>query len=761
MASKILAKIFLQECDHQGMKPIHLASVCGNDQAVKLLLEQTPTELLAKNRWKENALHMAAAEGHEQVVFRLLEKAEKIPTDLKVLLSTENQNGATPLHHAVYGGSINIVYKLVEKCRDYPKMLNATQRNLMTPLHLACIVGKLDIVKHLVENGAKLMNNGKVEGANKEAQNKKGYTALLSAAKYGKYDAVLLLLEHKVNIKVRANDHCNIIHVCAERNNLEVLKKLREKNILLESMVNIPDLDRNTPLHIAAKNGYLEFTEKQRKPNSIRLLCSKWSEKGAEILIDSGAPVNMLKFNNYANSGMAPLHWACKGGHVDMVKLLLDKGAEATEIEDGRNALDVAADNRNNDCAMEIINRKDWMEVLKFKTKSGGDEEKTTTMRRLIMNLPIVAKQVFNKCCKQEIKIDSERRTSSNYDSEIAPIRSNGTCEVISEAQQEWGDSCDFKHGEWIAGYIAIGAAILNLIKEFVQMYGGQRAYFRDPTNWIELSLYGSAIAAACPFTEYTQTYGILEGWQWQLGSITIFLSWMELLLFVENIPKFKLGIYVIMFTNILKTFLKFSIVLFVFVCAFGFSFHVLFQNQIAFTNLWKSIVRTLVIMIGEIDFDSMFNAEQTSPAYSDQVYYEVVSYIVFVASLIIMSIIVMNMLVGLAVDDIKEVQKKAELESRARHTKLVLETQSKLPKQWIKRFIPNEGKIEVKHNEQKELTQIVEKTSNDAVKSQMHNLRLRIYDVNKRAQRIESMMKLNIGNNTYESDDDNDDLDL
>ncbi|XP_077974994.1 transient receptor potential cation channel subfamily A member 1 homolog [Styela clava] len=338
---------------------------------------------------------------------------------------------------------------------------------------------------------------------------------------------------------------------------------------------------------------------------------------------------------------------------------------------------------------------------------------------------------------------------------------SNGTCEVISEAQQEWGDSCDFKHGEWIAGYIAIGAAILNLIKEFVQMYGGQRAYFRDPTNWIELSLYGSAIAAACPFTEYTQTYGILEGWQWQLGSITIFLSWMELLLFVENIPKFKLGIYVIMFTNILKTFLKFSIVLFVFVCAFGFSFHVLFQNQIAFTNLWKSIVKTLVIMIGEIDFDSMFNAEQTSPAYSDQVYYEVVSYIVFVASLIIMSIIVMNMLVGLAVDDIKEVQKKAELESRARHTKLVLETQSKLPKQWRKRFIPKEGKIEVKHNEQKELTQIVEKTSNDAVKSQMHNLRLRIYDVNKRAQSIESMMKLNIGNNTYESDDDNDDLDL
>ncbi|XP_077974552.1 transient receptor potential cation channel subfamily A member 1 homolog [Styela clava] len=324
-----------------------------------------------------------------------------------------------------------------------------------------------------------------------------------------------------------------------------------------------------------------------------------------------------------------------------MVKLLLDKGAEATEIGDGWNALDVAADNRNNDCAMEIINRKDWMEVLKFETKSGGDEEKTTTMRRLIMNLPIVAKQVFNKCCKQEIKSDSERRTSSNYDSERATVSflmenipnyilskneicntrelglysemvyfaivaiepnllleeffnkktyyefkfledglenshclmsivesndsdllchplvkrllrykwedkhlrlifwlifflylcfmipfnvfmmtipppyatnsSNGTCEVISEAQQEWGDSCDFKHGEWIAGYIAIGAAILNLIKEFVQMYGGQRAYFRDPTNWIELSLYGSAIAAACPFTEYTQTYGILE----------------------------------------------------------------------------------------------------------------------------------------------------------------------------------------------------------------------------------------------------------
>ncbi|KAF6772382.1 hypothetical protein AHF37_09063, partial [Paragonimus kellicotti] len=45
-----------------------------------------------------------------------------------------------------------------------------------------------------------------------------------------------------------------------------------------------------------------------------------------------------------------------------------------------------------------------------------------------------------------------------------------------------------------------------------------------------------------------------------------------------------------------------------------------------------------------------------------NKVYYEVITYIVFVAFVTIMTIIMMNLLVGLAVDDIKEVRRKAAI---------------------------------------------------------------------------------------------------
>ena len=58
-----------------------------------------------------------------------------------------------------------------------------------------------------------------------------------------------------------------------------------------------------------------------------------------------------------------------------------------------------------------------------------------------------------------------------------------------------------------------------------------------------------------------------------------MFLSWMVLLLYIEIIP--KLGIFVAMFTDVLKTFAEFFIVFAVFVIAFALSFHVLLGNQV------------------------------------------------------------------------------------------------------------------------------------------------------------------------------------
>ena len=70
----------------------------------------------------------------------------------------------------------------------------------------------------------------------------------------------------------------------------------------------------------------------------------------------------------------------------------------------------------------------------------------------------------------------------------------------------------------------------------------------------------------------------ISQRWQWELGSVTVLIVWLNFLLFFRRFP--ALGIYVVMVTEILKTFARFFIIFFLFVIAFGLSFYLLLQNQ-------------------------------------------------------------------------------------------------------------------------------------------------------------------------------------
>lgn len=150
------------------------------------------------------------------------------------------------------------------------------------------------------------------------------------------------------------------------------------------------------------------------------------------------------------------------------------------------------------------------------------------------------------------------------------------------------------------------------------------------------------------------------QNWQWQTGALGIFLAWLNLVLFLRKVPRF--GIYVVMFTDVLLTFARFFIVFFLFMLAFAFGFYVLMQNHIAFKSVGQAMLKTSVMMIGEFEFEDTFNMQYSGNDESKVVYYNGVTYTMFVFFLIIMSIIIMNLLVGLAVDDIKAVQEQAAL---------------------------------------------------------------------------------------------------
>ena len=97
--------------------------------------------------------------------------------------------------------------------------------------------------------------------------------------------------------------------------------------------------------------------------------------------------------------------------------------------------------------------------------------------------------------------------------------------------------------------------------------------------NVIEWSCYISSLLFAIDFSDCHARTGLRFDWQWQAGSFAITSAWLNLL---SNIRKFPfLGIYVVMFTDVLLTFLKFAVIVIMFIVAFSMGFHCLLANQV------------------------------------------------------------------------------------------------------------------------------------------------------------------------------------
>lgn len=161
--------------------------------------------------------------------------------------------------------------------------------------------------------------------------------------------------------------------------------------------------------------------------------------------------------------------------------------------------------------------------------------------------------------------------------------------------------------------------------------------------------------------------------------AVNVTLAWLNLLGEVRQLP--FLGIYVIMFFDILKTFMRFAIVFGIFIVAFGLGFHLLLINQTPFQSVESSLLKTFVMMTGEFEYEGIFHDENNSLQFST------LTYFFFFGFLVIMSIIVVNLLIGLAVDDIKSVQEQAILTRLAMQVELVLDVERLLPNIFLRRF--------------------------------------------------------------------------
>lgn len=216
--------------------------------------------------------------------------------ELNALLDLLNNNG---INTSIDICELDNKYKITQLFMYYKEDIEKTRRLIHliklgfanfktiygeTPLAYISQQGDVEIVKLLISNGADI-----------NAQNKKGQSAINIAFNWRHIKIVILLLNLGANANLRTEQGDTILINAIHRNEPNVVE------LLLNNGMNTEDRDKrgDTALIIAARS---------KKPNIVKLL------------IEYGANINAK--NKY---GKTALEESCMD--IDMVKLLIDCGA--------------------------------------------------------------------------------------------------------------------------------------------------------------------------------------------------------------------------------------------------------------------------------------------------------------------------------------------------------------------------------------------------------------------------------------------------
>ena len=215
--------------------------------------------------------------------------------------------GCTPLHYAAEYGHADIIGMLYD---HNGLAIDKADNEGQTALERALMNDRGSCVKALAHCGARIAND-------------KGYSILHKASKGGLVDSLSVLCASDMSVNIQTRAGLTPVYCAAKEGKLNSVRILCEYG----ADINIPTNKGITPLYCAGKNEHQEVV-RMLLENGARhdLFSAAVLGEGEQVarLIGEGVEVNARQGGN----GWAALYAAAKFGHLEIVQMLCEAGAD-------------------------------------------------------------------------------------------------------------------------------------------------------------------------------------------------------------------------------------------------------------------------------------------------------------------------------------------------------------------------------------------------------------------------------------------------
>ncbi|XP_049946410.1 transient receptor potential cation channel subfamily A member 1 [Schistocerca serialis cubense] len=700
--------------DKERRSPLLLAASRGGWRTVHSLI-RLGANIHLKDVNHRNVLHLVVMNGGrlEEFADQVIKAQSK--SQLLQLLNEKDNTGCSPLHYASREGHIRSLENLIR----LGACINLKNNNNESPLHFAARYGRYNTVRQLLdsEKGTFIINESDGEGL----------TPLHIASQQGHTRVVQLLLNRGALLQ-RDHNGRSPLHLASMSGYTQTMELLHSVH---SHLLDQPDKDGNTALHLATM---------ENKPNAIALLLSM----GCKLLYNSMdmSAIDYAIYYKFPEAALAMVTHEERASEVMALKsdkhpcVILALIASMPKVFEAVQDKCITKANCKKDSKSFYI--KYNFSCLKCPSVYAQVDEKTGDALLISKPIPLSALNIkYNfeyyqysreKIAKQRELLKDEKWTPPPL-STVNAMVAHGRVELLAHPlsqkylQMKWNSygkyfhllnlllytvflalvtsfSAQLMEKTWIrrnfttnstrpdftiqvkepkaAMYICAVSILtyigLSTMREVFQLYQQRWRYLLDPSNFVSWLLYVSATMMVIPVFS-----GNFDDLQLSCASVTVFLSWFNLLLYLQRFD--QVGIYVVMFLEILQTLIKVLIVFSILIIAFGLAFYILLSEgaHLSFRNVPMSLIRTFSMMLGEIDFLGTY----VRPYYLNEetfLPYPLPTFIILGLFMVLMPILLMNLLIGLAVGDIESVRRNAQLKRLAMQVVLHTELERKLP---------------------------------------------------------------------------------